>query len=159
MGVKALERNDQEPFRIVKKTNMMKHLLLTLLLFPLVSFSQVNVEAQFVGKWLGEDKKEIGTIVFDEEGYAYFEISGQIIGGKEFTMEGKKGSMAYYINSNTEPIQVDLVITKLESKEQISLLGIAKFTDEYNMILALNFDNTRPSEFTEDNSIELHKVE
>jgi hypothetical protein len=75
-----------------------------------------NNKAKFIGKWIGEDKKDIGYLNFDSEGFAYFEIQGQIMGGKEFVQNGKKGSMTYEINSETKPIQVDLIVPMLYNK-------------------------------------------
>ncbi|WP_299212129.1 hypothetical protein [uncultured Dokdonia sp.] len=62
---------------------------------------------------------------FDSEGYAYFKVKDQIFGGKEFVYEEKKGSMTCKINSKTNPIEVNLILTKLESGEQKTLLCIA----------------------------------
>lgn len=135
----------------------MKKLLILLLILPLLSFALENDNSQFIGKWIGTDKNEFGYINFDGEGYAYFEIKGQIIGGKEFTMNGKKGKMTYEINSKTDPIQIDLIVTKLETGEEHRLLCIAKFIDSDTMEFAINFENQRPTEFSSSNSITLKR--
>jgi hypothetical protein len=110
-------------------------------------------KTEFIGKWIGEDEKDIGYLNFDSEGYAYFEVQGQIMGGKEFVRNGKKGNMTYVINSETNPIQVDLIVTMLESGKQKKLLCIAKFIDNNTMEFAINFEEKRPIEFDSDNSI------
>jgi hypothetical protein len=116
-----------------------------------------NDKTKFIGKWIGEDKKDIVYLNFDSEGYAYFEIQGQIMGGKEFVNNGKKGSMTYEINSETEPIQVDLIVTLLETKEQKKLLCISNFIDDDTMEFAIGFEGIRPTEFDSENSIILKR--
>ena len=107
----------------------MKKLFILLLAVPLLSFNIQTDNSKFIGKWAGEDGQEIGYLSFDAEGYAYFEIQGQIMGGKEFVQDGQKGSMTYEINSETNPIQVDLIVMIFESKERKKLLCIANFID------------------------------
>jgi len=131
----------------------MKRLLILFLIIPILSMTIENDKAKFFGKWIGDDQKEIGYLNFDSEGYAFFEIQGQIFGGKEFVFEGKKGKMTYEINSETNPIQVDLILTKLETGEQKKLLCIAEFIDNDTMKFALTFEESRPTEFDSENSI------
>jgi hypothetical protein len=131
----------------------MKNLLLLFLAVPLLSFSQEKDNDKFIGKWIGNDQMGFGYITFDSEGYAYFEIEGITFGGKEFTLEGKKGSMTYEINSTTNPIQVDFTITKLESGEQRKILCIANFIDDNSMQFALSFEENRPTNFNGENAI------
>ncbi|WP_396603336.1 hypothetical protein [Algibacter sp. R77976] len=131
----------------------MKRILTLLLIIPLLSMTIENDKAKFIGKWIGEDEKEIGYSNFDSEGYAYFEVQGQIMGGKEFVRKGKKGNMTYEINSKTNPIQVNLVVTMLEPKEQKKLLCIANFIDHDTMEFAISFDENRPTEFDSENSL------
>ena len=130
----------------------MRKYLLLLIVVPFLSFNIINDKNKFIGKWVGDDQYEIGYINFDDEGYAYFEIEGQIIGGKEFVFDGKKGRMTYEINSNVDPIEIDLIITKLESGEQKKLFCIASFIDDDSMKFAIDFE-TRPDGFNSENSI------
>ena len=97
-------------------------------------------------------------MIFDNEGYVTIETDGETFGGKEFEMNGEKGSMSYVINSSAEPIQIDLIMTKLETKEQRSMLFIAKFKDDDTIIMASNFNSLRPTEFTTDNSITFKRM-
>ncbi|MFC4632330.1 hypothetical protein ACFO3O_00310 [Dokdonia ponticola] len=131
----------------------MKRILILLLSIPFLSLTIETDDANFIGTWVGEDENEIGRINFDSEGYAYFEVKGQIFGGKEFLYERKKGRMTYEINSETDPIEVDLILTKLESGEQKSLLCIAHFIDKDTMKFAIGYNDTRPTEFDSENSI------
>ena len=134
----------------------MKHLF-AFFIIPLFLLNTTSQKEDFIGKWTGEDQGEIGFIIFDDEGYASFEVEGQILGGKEFFMNGKKGKMTYTINYETNPIEVDFTMTKIESGESKIILGIAEFTDEDTMTFDMTFDTERPSEFG-DNSITLKRV-
>lgn len=136
----------------------MKRILLLLLAIPFLSLTIETDPSNFIGKWVGEDENEIGHINFDAEGYAYFEMKGQIFGGKEFLYEGKKGSMAYEIHSDTNPIEVDLILTKLETGEQKTLLCIAHFMDKDTMKFAIGYNDERPTEFDSKNSILFKRV-
>ncbi|QNK79112.1 hypothetical protein H7F37_08500 [Winogradskyella sp. PAMC22761] len=135
---------------------MMKYLF-TFFFIPLFLLSSTSQKETFVGKWIGDDQNEIGYLIFDNEGYAAFEINGQVMGGKEFILKGQKGKMTYTVNYNTTPIEIDLKVTKIESGESQSILAIAEFTDKDTMNFNLRFDNVRPTEFDK-NSITLKRV-
>ncbi|WP_299125551.1 hypothetical protein [uncultured Winogradskyella sp.] len=130
--------------------------LFTFFIIPLL-INSTNQKEDFIGKWKGDDNGEIGYIIFDEEGYAAFEIEGQIMGGKEFVMNDQKGKMTYSINDKVNPIEVDFILTKIESGESKTLLGIAEFIDENTLTFDISFGSIRPSEFGE-NSITLNRV-
>ncbi|WP_217363255.1 MULTISPECIES: hypothetical protein [Winogradskyella] len=131
--------------------------LFTFFFIPLFLLSSTSQKETFVGKWIGEDQNEIGYLIFDNEGYAAFEINGQVMGGKKFIMKGEKGKMTYTVNYNTTPIEIDLKVTKIESGESQNILAIAEFTDKDTMNFNLSFDNVRPTEFDK-NSITLKRV-
>lgn len=135
----------------------MKNFLLLLLVLPLLSMNIKNDKAKFIGKWVGEDNNEIGFLNFQPDGYAFFEFQGQIFGGKEFVFEGKKGKMTYIVNEETNPIQVDFIITKLESGQQKKLLCIAKFIDDDTMKFAISYDDSRLTEFDTENTITFNR--
>ena len=65
--------------------------------------------------------------------------------------------MTYEINDKTNPIQVDLIVTKLDSGEQKKLLCIAEFINSNTMKFAINFEGKRPTEFDSENSIILKR--
>lgn len=134
----------------------MKHLFIFFIV-PLMLLNITSQKADFVGKWIGEDKGDIGYIVFDEEGYASFEIEGQIMGGKEFTMNGQKGKMTYSINDKVNPIEIDFIITKIDTEESMELLGIAEFIDKDTVNFSISYNSVRPTQFGE-TSIILKRV-
>ncbi|MEZ4792133.1 MAG: hypothetical protein R2783_01240 [Gelidibacter sp.] len=85
-------------FKITKmKFNGMKKIVLFILTLPMLAFNPLQSKKDFIGKWTGEDKHKIGYISFDNEGYATFEIDGQVLGGKEFELNGEKGKMTYVV--------------------------------------------------------------
>lgn len=135
----------------------MKKIIVFLLCIPLLAFKLDNEVKDFVGKWTGEDNGQVGSIVFDEEGYASIEVGGEILGGKNFELNGKKGSMRYEINTKVKPIEVDFVVTIIETGEVKKMLGIAEFKDKNNMIFALGFTGVRPTEFNDNNAINLKR--
>ncbi len=67
------------------------------------------------------------------------------------------GADAVLIATETNPIEVDFTMTKIESGESKIILGIAEFTDEDTMTFDMTFDTERPFEFG-DNSITLKRV-
>lgn len=135
----------------------MKKIILLLLAIPLLSLNIENDKEKFVGKWLGEDQGQIGKLTFDNEGYASFEIQGEIFGGKEFVLNGRKGKMVYEINTDTNPIEVDFIVTLLDTGDEKRLLCIANFIDPDTMQFAIDFTGDfgtkRPQEFNSENSI------
>jgi hypothetical protein len=136
----------------------MKYILL-LLLVPLFSVAQKTNTEDFLGKWAGKDKGEIGYITFDEQNIAFIEIDGQLMGGKEFLLKEEKFSLTYKINTEAKPITVDFILTNLASDEQRTLFCIAEFKDPNTMQFAINFADLRPEDFTEKNSIILTRVD
>ncbi len=137
----------------------MKNALILFFVLPYLFFTTNIQKTDFVGKWTGEDNGEIGFIIFDDEGYAAFEVNGQLLGGKDFEMNGEKGEMTYKIDDSKDPIEIDLTMRKFTSKEERTLLCIAKFTDKNNLMFAMGYGDTRPVDFNGDETIELQRVE
>jgi len=132
--------------------------LFTFFIIPLFLLNTTTQKEKFVGKWLGEDQNEIGYLIFDNEGFAAFEINGEVMGGKEFIMKGQKGKMTYTINHKTKPIEVDFTLTKIETGDSKKILAIAEFSDKNTLRFNMSFGEVRPSEFTED-TITLKRVQ
>jgi|TARA_B110000238_G_C16108697_1_gene431685 hypothetical protein len=139
---------------------MKKILLLLIIILSLTSFKNTS-ESDFniVGKWKGGDNNEIGYFVFLEENYAYFEVQGQIIGGKEFEIKGKKGSMKYVIDYTTNPIQFDFITTRFDTKETLELFGIIDVINKNEIKISLGFNGSRPTKFDTDDAITFIRVE
>lgn len=137
---------------------MKKLVFLFITIVSLSSFTTRDTKIDIVGKWIGEENGDVGYFLFDEEGYATLETQGQIIGGKEFLMNGKKCSMSYTVNYDAEPIEIDFTLNILETKSEKKMLFIAKAIDNNTLKLASSFNHVRPKEFNEINSIILKRV-
>ena len=73
---------------------MKKIILLVLVTLSLASFTTPDGAAfNIVGRWKGSDKKSVGYLIFQEDGYAFLEENGKKIGGKNFVENGKKATM------------------------------------------------------------------
>lgn len=139
----------------------MKKIIGLLFLFVLTSSftsSQVTKGFDIVGKWTGVDgNNEEGSFIFDEFGYAVMIKDGERTGGKEFDIDGEKGSMTYQLDESTSPIKFDVTVTILKTAQKMSMLCLMKIVDNNTIILASDFNNTRPTSFTKDNSITLKR--
>ena len=136
----------------------MNKFFITLILF----FAANTLQAQdIVGTWQGDDGAQIGAMIFDAEGYCTFVVGNETMGGKEFEIEGNKGSMSYLIDEKKEPMAITITITrfKSETKEGAStnIYGLLQFIDANNIRLALGNPEEVVTEFTELNSIELER--
>ena len=140
---------------------MKKILLLFLIPLTLTSFNGSTKSEDFniVGKWKGDDGNDVGYLVFLEDNYAYLEIEGQIIGGKEFEVKGKKGSMTYVLDYTTNPIQIDLITTRFDTDKTLKLLGIIDIINKNEVIVSLGFNGSRPTNFDTDESMTFKRVE
>ena len=128
--------------------------LITLFILS-VSFSVTAQQDNLIGSWTGEDKGEVGTVIFDNEGYCTFVIQGENMGGKEFQMDGEKGSMTYKIEDKASPYKVTLTMTKLASGDSMNMYGLIRFKDENTIECALGNPGVPVTEFTPENSMTL----
>ncbi|CAM1339693.1 hypothetical protein [Tenacibaculum aestuarii] len=138
---------------------MKKIIVLLIITFTLTSFDK-NFKTDFsiVGKWKGEDKKEVGYIVFKENGYAYFKSQGQTLGGKKFVIDGEKATMSYEVDYTKTPIEIDLVVRTKKSGEISRLLCIAEKIKENAIKLQFGFNGKRPTEFNDKDGIIFQRV-
>uniref|UniRef100_UPI00404A953A hypothetical protein n=1 Tax=Gelidibacter sp. TaxID=2018083 RepID=UPI00404A953A len=128
----------------------MKRLLLLLLLLPLFAF-QTDTPAKLIGKWVSTDKEDsFNFLLFDEEGYATMGIDGRVLGGKEFSMDGKTGQMTYSVNMENDLIEIDLVLKQFENNREKTLMCIAEFVGDDQLKIAMGFEGVRPEVFDEE---------
>lgn len=138
---------------------MKNKILFLLALLVLTSFGKASLtDFNIVGKWKGEDEKDIGFITFDADGYAFFEYKGEVIGGKEFEINGKKGTMTYAVNYSKTPIEIDIIVEKIESGEIKTLKGIAENIDNNTVKIQLNINGERPTEFNDLEAIIFQRI-
>ena len=103
-----------------------------------------------IGKWSVLDSNSTsGFISFDKDGYALIkEDDGPVIGGREFILEGRKGQISYSVNYDKKPIEIDLIITELDSNRELRMLCIAEFIDQDTLLFTYSFDiAARPLDF------------
>ena len=131
----------------------MKNMILLLLTIPFLAFTIQDDRSKLVGKWKGEDEKEVGYFIFDKEGYASIEVGGQTLGGKDFIIDGVKMSMTFEVRRVEGQMEVDLIAVSEREDLNRKVLCIAKFIDENTMEFAIDFTGIRPAGFDEENSI------
>src|ERR1035437_3911595 len=86
-----------------------KSLLLIAAIFILQSCSNTN--KRHIGEWKGTDNAgKLTSLILDKSNHAVFVQDNQVIGGKEFEMNGIKGECKYEIDYSKNPIWLDLVV-------------------------------------------------
>ncbi len=131
----------------------------TLLTLLLLTFS-ISVTAQqekLIGSWTGEDQGEVGSVIFEADGYCAFVIGGQKLGGKEFDMDGVKGSMTYTLDDSSKPLKITMTMTEIVSGDSSNIYGLIRFLDNETIEFALGSPGVPIYEFTKENSIKLTK--
>ena len=131
----------------------MKKILILLLIIPLLSFLPINHKDKFVGKWKADDGREVGFLNFESSGIAFIEVNGQVLGGKEFNMNGKIMTITYEANFEANPITLDIIVTRIENGEQKKMLCIADFINDNTMRFAINLEEKRPTNFSDKNTV------
>jgi hypothetical protein len=129
-------------------------ILLALVVLSLTSFNtKDSASFNIVGRWKGIDNKEIGYVVFQADGYAYFEMNGKKMGGKSFTENGKKASMKYKFDDSDRLMKIDIIVQIVGEKTSQSLLGIGEKIDDNSFKMQMSYDNVRPKAFDKKETI------
>lgn len=135
--------------KILKKLSLA---LATLVL--LLSFTTPKEE--YIGKWKGQDKGDIGFLTLTDDGYALFEFNGQIMGGKSYNHQGIDAYMRYTVNTGISPAGIDFIIyTKKDNKELARMKGIIEMdsSDELHLALTFGDGSSRPTDFSKDDIV------
>jgi hypothetical protein len=116
------------------------------------------------GLWKGVDQEDVGFLSFNEKGFAMLSINNETLGGENFAVNGINAKLTYLVNYSTNPIGLDLILTRLDSNKEVGrLLGIIEFIEDNKLKLRINFDSpTRPANFMpndNDDSIILERKE
>lgn len=113
------------------KNRTMKRILLLLICFTALSFSHKNIEEyNFIGKWEGIDKGIAGCIIFEKDGTASIKIGDNILGGKDYYINGKKATITYIIDTSTKPINIDFIMHSEGYEVPGKLSFIAEIIDD-----------------------------
>jgi hypothetical protein len=110
-------------------------------------------EGNYIGKWKGKDKGDIGFLTLTSDGYAIFEFNGQIMGGRSYNHQGTKAAMKYTVNEGVSPSAIDFMIIDNGSKKELGRLkGIINMKSRDVMQMAIRFGGGagRPTNFSTD---------
>jgi len=129
----------------------MKNILFFLLaISSLTSFKAPQVkEFLLAGKWKADGvTNSIDYLIFDSEGYAAMQRGTEVLGGKEFVINGKKGRMTYKTDYSKKPAHLDFVVTKVDSKETMTIKAIIEIINNDEIKVAISEgDDQRPDNF------------
>ena len=123
------------------------------------SFSFLDADKTYIGKWKGKDKGDIGYLTLTKDRYATFEFDGEIMGGKSYNHQGVTAALKYRVNTKKNPATIDFIIwDKKKAIEVGKLRGIFKMSSDSEMHMAINFSgsNYRPKDFSADSITFLH---
>ncbi len=137
-------------FYVFKFPLMKKIFTLAVCTVVFLSFTADDVKkSPLVGKWRGEDGKEVGFITFDKKGYVTFTIDQQDIGGKQYRSDGIEYDMTYETDDSASPAHLDFVVSTCADGAEISRMsGIYMLIDAKTLVINMKFDGTpRPTEF------------
>jgi len=130
---------------------MKKVLLVFLLLFSAVSFSQSLKD--LYGKWSEVNKKNVGSFTFFPDGYAMIIQGENIVDGRNYPItegvyKGNKGHIKYTVDFINKPYKVKLTVSYNDGKKEIELNefleGFIEFVKEDEMLFFLDFDKEKP---------------
>lgn len=131
--------------------------LLTLVLF-ILTLSATAQKENLIGTWSGESKGEVGTIIFDAEGYITFIIDGKPMGGKDFDMNGATASMVYSIDDSVEPHPILIEVKLNEVDQGGEMHGYISFIDDDTIKMGMGrMGGGKITGITEENSIVLSR--
>lgn len=126
--------------------------------FIIVSFMMTSFSTKtptLVGKWKGEDEGEVGIITFDKGGYVSFTVEGEVVGGKNYSVDGVVMDMVYETDDSVTPHTIDFIFKLNEGQVEISrMLGIYQLVDEKTLILNMKFDGQERPVMMDENSVE-----
>jgi len=145
----------------INNKNSLKYLIIYILLI-----CSINVYSQrsLFGLWKGVDRGEVGFLRLDDKGVAIFSFYDETLGGEDFMVNGVSAKLTYLVDSTKNPINLDFIVTNLDSNLELGrLLCIVEFIDDLKIKLRINFEGpVRPVNFMPVNNEEtliLDKIE
>ncbi|MGZ9676576.1 hypothetical protein [Flavobacterium sp. GNP001] len=109
--------------------------------------------SDIVGKWEGIDYlNNPSELIFTEDSFVSFTINCEKLGGENFSIKGQKADLRYFIDSVKNPFWFDFIVySRTEKIEKGRIKGVLKFIDIDNIQIAVSFDGTRITDFSEKN--------
>lgn len=113
-----------------------------------------------IGLWKGVDQGEVGYVSLDENGYAFFVVDQDTLGGEQSIMNGEEVMMKYELNETDEPKELDFVVYLISNEQEVKRLrGIYQVYNQDRMTLCVNFESgERPNNMDEGDCIELENT-
>ena len=126
----------------------MPFLILTL---GILIVSCSNNNKRIIGEWKGGDKGEIGSLILDKTQHAVIVLGNQVMGGKDYEVNGFKSECKYEIDYSKDPIWLDIVVYESgTAQEKVRLKGIIKFITDNKIEYRVNFEGNRFDKFDPD---------
>lgn len=141
---------------------ILRFLLIALIFISTSSNAQITKNS-FVGDWIITDHwNNESPLILSEDNYISMSINGDFIDGKNFIIKGgknngKKGEFKYSINTDKNPMEIDLIAI-MDNDEKGRILGAIKLINENNFLMILSFDGTRDTNFDNANQENIIKV-
>lgn len=120
--------------------------------FYLISFT-TEKDNRYIGKWIGQDKGDVGFLTLTKDRYATFEFDNEIWGGRSYKHGSILAALKYSVNTKKSPYQINFIIwDKKKAVEAGRMKGIIKFKNDNEMLMAINFTGSeiRPQDFSID---------
>ena len=140
----------------------MKKYLLTFIILSLVFLGQTQND-EIIGTWEGNDGDDLAQMTFDKDGYVFFTIDDETIGGPSYDLNGSEASLTYTLDLNKFPHWIDILITLNDDNTVYDvMLGILEFSDDYKeMKICLDFGEGegRPTSFIPDDTLIMFRRE
>jgi len=70
--------------------------ILLILVFSSFFFGFTHVDKRHIGKWQYNEDGEVGTFIFQENGYALMIMDGDTLGGESYLIDGEEYSLKYF---------------------------------------------------------------
>lgn len=122
----------------------------------IINCSAQNNDMNFVGNWSSTDYFNTkNDLILTKDNYITITINGETIDGKNFIIKGgekngQKAELKYSINTEKNPIEIDLIAIK-DNEEKGRILGSIKPIDENSFLLMFSFGKNRIIDFSEIN--------
>ena len=115
-----------------------------------------------IGTWHATDDGKLGYVKFAEDGFAWFIVDDNPIGGPAFMLDSVECNLTYTINYDVNPYQVDFVVKDNDSQSVVEYLkGIFVFQiNQTQMWLCLDYSGKgRPAKFIDKDTVILDKLD
>ena len=130
----------------MEKFKHIKTILLLALIF--IFYNCSNPKERHIGEWKGVDKGQTGSLILDKNNNAILVSGNQVIGGKDFELNGIKADCKYEIDYSKNPIWLDIVVYEQgNTQEKVRLKGIMRFVTDNKIEYRTDFTGNRFDSF------------